>query len=71
MDRRLLRAIDDMSGASPEGNLSGNVAQNFIIGNPSANADYFVNEVEVPYQFDANAPNDGAPQIAPPTTTPV
>lgn len=61
MDRRLLRAIDDMSGASPEGNLSGNVAQNFIIGNPSANADYFVNEVEVPYQFDANAPNDGAP----------
>ncbi len=61
MDRRLLRAIDDMSGASPEGNLSGNVPQNFIIGNPSANADYFVNEVAVPYQFNANAPNDGAP----------
>jgi Carboxypeptidase regulatory-like domain len=61
MDRRLLRAIDDMSGASPEGNLSGNVPQNFIIGNPSAHADYFVNEVEVPYQFVAGAPNDGAP----------
>jgi hypothetical protein len=61
MDRRLLRAIDDMSGASPEGALSHFVPQNFIIGNPSAKSDYFVNEVEIPYTFDANAPNLGAP----------
>jgi hypothetical protein len=61
MDRRLLRAIDDMSGASPEGNKSGFVAQNFIIGNPSSSADYFVNEQEIPYTFNASLPNDGAP----------
>jgi hypothetical protein len=61
MDRRLLRAIDDMSGASPEGAQSSYVPQNFIIGNPSASADYFVNEQEIPYQYVAGAPNDGAP----------
>jgi hypothetical protein len=60
-DRRLLRIIEDQSGASPEGNLSGNVAQNFEIGNPSSSSDYFVNEVETPYVFNANLPNDGAP----------
>lgn len=60
-DRRLLRIIEDQSGASPEGNLSGNVAQNFEIGNPSSSSDYFVNEVEKAYVFDASLPNDGAP----------
>jgi hypothetical protein len=60
-DRRLLRIIEDQSGASPEGNQSGNVAQNFLIGNPSANSDYFTNEVETPYTYNAALPNFGAP----------
>jgi outer membrane receptor protein involved in Fe transport len=64
-DRRLLRIIEDQSGASPEGNLSGNVNQYFLLGNPSSKSDYFVNEVEVPYTFDATLPNDGAPANCP------
>ncbi len=64
-DRRLLRIIEDQSGASPEGSISGFVPQNFEIGNPSSSADYFTNEVEVPYQFDASLPNDGAPANCP------
>jgi hypothetical protein len=60
-DRRLLRLIEDQSGASPEGNQSGNVPQNFLIGNPSSTSDYFTNEVETPYTFNASLPNDGAP----------
>jgi carboxypeptidase family protein len=61
MDRRLLRIIEDASGASPEGASSGNVAQQFVVGNLSAATDYFVNEQETPYTFNANAPNFGAP----------
>lgn len=59
-DRRLLRIVEDMSGASPEGALSGYVPQNFLIGNPSSTADYFVNEVETPYATTApaNCPED-------------
>ena len=61
MDRRLLRIIEDTSGASPEGALSGNVGQQFVVGNLSAKTDYFVNEQETPYTFNGNAPNFGAP----------
>jgi Carboxypeptidase regulatory-like domain len=61
MDRRLLRIIEDASGASPEGALSGNVAQQFVVGNLSSATDYFVNEQETPYTFNANAANFGAP----------
>lgn len=59
-DRRLLRIVEDMSGASPEGANSGFVAQNFLIGNPSASSDYFVNEQEVKYDTTppANCPYD-------------
>jgi carboxypeptidase family protein len=64
-DRRLLRIIEDLSGASPEGSINGYVAQNFVIGNPSSAADYFVNEVEQPYTYNANAPNHGAPANCP------
>ncbi len=64
-DRRLLRIIEDQSGASPEGNLSGYAPQDFLIGNPSATSDYFTNEVEVPYTFNAALPNDGAPANCP------
>ncbi len=64
-DRRLLRIIEDQSGASPEGNISGYVPQDFLIGNPSSTSDYFVNEVEVPYAFNAALPNDGAPANCP------
>ena len=60
-DRRLLRIIEDQSGASPEGNLSGYVPQDFLLGNPSATSDYFTNEVETAYTFNAALPNDGAP----------
>ncbi len=64
-DRRLLRIIEDQSGASPEGLLSGFVPQDFLLGNPSATSDYFVNSVEVPYTFNAALPNDGAPADCP------
>jgi hypothetical protein len=60
-DRRLLRIIEDQSGASPEGNKSGFVAQNFLIGNPSSTSDYFTNESETPYTYNAALPNHGAP----------
>ncbi len=55
-DRRLLRIIEDQSGASPEGNVSGFVPQDFLLGNPSAKSDYFTNEVEVPYTYITPAP---------------
>jgi hypothetical protein len=61
MDRRLKRVIEDSSGASPEGNLSGYVAQQFVVGNLNAKTDLFVNEQETPYTYDAKAPNTGAP----------
>jgi Carboxypeptidase regulatory-like domain len=61
MDRRLLRIIEDSSGASPEGALSGNVGQQFVLGNLSSKTDYFINEQETPYTYNANAPNYGAP----------
>jgi hypothetical protein len=63
-DRRLLRIIEDMSGASPEGYYAG-TPQLFRIGNPSATSDYFVNEQEVPYTYNASLPNDGAPANCP------
>jgi hypothetical protein len=56
MDRRLLRIIEDASGASPEGNLGGNIAQQFVVGNLSANTDLFVNEVEQAYTAAAGPP---------------
>ena len=55
-DRRLLRIVEDMSGASPEGSLSGFVPQNFEIGNPNSRSDYFTNEVETPYDINAGPP---------------
>jgi len=61
MDRRLLRIIEDTSGASPEGALAGLVGQQFVVGNLSAKTDYFINEQETPYTFNASAPNYGAP----------
>lgn len=64
-DRRLLRIIEDQSGASPEGNLSGYVPQDFLLGNPSSKSDYFTNEVSVPYTFDITKANDGAPANCP------
>ncbi|ADV81025.1 Cna B domain protein [Terriglobus saanensis SP1PR4] len=52
-DRRLLRILEDLSGVSPEGALGAdpNIGpfQNFLIGNPSPSADYFVNEQEEAY----------------------
>jgi hypothetical protein len=61
MDRRLLRIIEDSSGASPEGSLSHLIPQNFVVGNLSSKTDLFVNEQETPYTFNAGAPNLGAP----------
>jgi hypothetical protein len=61
MDRRLLRIIEDTSGASPEGALAGYVGQQFVVGNLNAHTDYFVNEQETPYTYSATAPNYGAP----------
>jgi Carboxypeptidase regulatory-like domain len=49
-DRRLLRIIEDLSGASPEGYYAG-VPQLFRIGNPNAQSDYFVTEDEAPYTY--------------------
>ena len=63
-DRRLLRIIEDMSGASPEGYFAG-VPQLFRIGNPNSNSDYFVNEQEQLYTYNAALPNDGAPANCP------
>ena len=57
-DRRLLRIIEDMSGASPEGYRAG-VPQLFRIGNPSATSDYFVNEIEQPYVYIPDPNNTG------------
>ena len=56
MDRRLLRVIEDNAGASPEGALSGNIPQNFVLGNVSAKTDYFVNEQESAYPVGGTAP---------------
>ena len=57
-DRRLLRIIEDMSGASPEGYYAG-VPQLFRIGNPNSKADYFVNAQEVPYTYIPDPNNTG------------
>lgn len=74
-DRRLLRIIEDMSGASPEGYFAG-VPQLFRIGNPSSKSDYFVNADEVPYTYipdpnktgyhgqPANCPLDSGQQVS-------
>jgi Carboxypeptidase regulatory-like domain len=56
MDRRLLRIIEDSSGASPEGAISGNVAQQFVVGNLSSKTDLFVDEVEQAYTVAAGPP---------------
>lgn len=64
-DRRLLRILEDQSGASPQGNISGYALQYLLIGNPSSTSDYFTNEVEVPYAFNTALPNDGAPRELP------
>ncbi len=79
-DRRLLRIIEDMSGASPEGYYAG-VPQLFRIGNPSTTSDYFVNADEVPYTYipdpnmtgyhgqPANCPLDSGRQVSATGTT--
>ena len=68
LDRRLLRIIEDTSGASPEGALSGYVAQQFVVGNLSAKTDYFINEVEQAYTQAAGPPancvNSTDPNVA-------
>jgi hypothetical protein len=56
MDRRLLRVIEDNAGASPEGNKTGNIPQNYVIGNVGPKTDYFVNEQEVAYPAGGSAP---------------
>jgi hypothetical protein len=56
LDRRLLRIVEDSSGASPEGAGSGNVGQQFVIGNLSSHTDLFVNEVEQAYTAAAGPP---------------
>ncbi len=56
MDRRLLRIVEDNAGASPEGAATGGIPQNFVIGNLSANTDYFINEQEVAYPVGGKAP---------------
>jgi hypothetical protein len=74
-DRRLLRIIEDMSGASPEGYFAG-VPQLFRIGNPNSKSDYYVNADEVAYTYvpdpnmtgnhgqPANCPLDSGQQIS-------
>jgi hypothetical protein len=68
LDRRLLRIIEDASGASPEGALSGNVGQQFVVGNLSSKTDLFVNEVEQAYTAAAGPPancvNSTDPNVA-------
>jgi Carboxypeptidase regulatory-like domain/TonB-dependent Receptor Plug Domain len=56
LDRRLLRIVEDSSGASPEGALAGDVGQQFVIGNLSSHTDLFVNEVEQAYTAAAGPP---------------
>ena len=58
MDRRLLRIIEDTSGASPEGALAGFVAQQFVVGNLNKNTDYFINEQEQAYTQAAGPPSN-------------
>ncbi len=58
MDRRLLRVAEDNAGASPEGNVAGNIPQNFVIGNLNSKTDYFINEQEVTYPAGGSAPAD-------------
>ena len=45
-DRRLKRIVEDMGGISPEGAQAGEI-QYYVIGNPSAKSDNFINEQEV------------------------
>jgi Carboxypeptidase regulatory-like domain/TonB-dependent Receptor Plug Domain len=56
-DRRLRRIVEDMGGVSPEGAQAGEI-QYFVIGNPSASSDNFVNEQEVTFP-------PGAPVVCP------
>ena len=58
MDRRLLRVLEDNSGASPEGALGGNIPQNFVIGNLNSKTDYFINEQEQAYTVAEGPPAD-------------
>ncbi len=58
MDRRLLRIIEDTSGASPEGANAGIIPQNFVIGNLSSKTDYFINEQETAYTQASGPPAD-------------
>ena len=48
-DRRLRRIVEDMGGVSPEGASPGGEVQYFLIGNPSASTDLFINEQEIAY----------------------
>lgn len=66
-DRRLKRIVEDMQGISPEGANAGLPNQIYLIGNPSPTSDYFVNEIETPYD-----PNVGPPAgcVAPTAANP-
>ena len=61
MDRRLLRIIEDSSGRVSGRRLSGNVCRRICCRQPERKDRLFVNEQEIPYTFNANAPNFGAP----------
>jgi hypothetical protein len=54
IDRRLQRAVEDMSGISPEGSLAG-IPQILSIGNPGPKLDAFTNE-PIPATPPASAP---------------
>ena len=63
-DRRLKRIVEDMGGVSPEGANAGE-PQYFVIGNPSAKSDNFVNEQEItsaasPYPSACAGPKNNA-----------
>ena len=60
MDRRLLRIIEDSPVHLPKAH-SAAMCRRVCVGNLSSHTDYFVNEQETPYTFNAAAPNDGAP----------
>jgi hypothetical protein len=64
--RRLQRVIEDMSGVSPEANLTG-ITQQFQIGNPSPGLDIFNNVDE--QILPAGSITPSCPSFIPPTPT--
>ena len=53
--RTIPRALDDVSGVSPEGYING-LTQNYFIANPSPSLDLFPNENEVSYDLATGPP---------------